>query len=217
VSSSPTYFTTYKCSVILGRHIYPCRSLYFSQNLAGDFQAQLLLPTFTELTVHPDVAQMTALTAKAHTPISNLYLGVKPSQDHAQWSFLTGYMSLGHTEKESRWRWEKLKKLGSICLHTLFTSACSHHPDHTPKAGLYLASSGSLPATPQQHSADTRCQIHHEASLLPSKSYYPRIIPTASELQESLPVRKGRSSLRVLSTPRAKAMVDSFLMLLRRS
>lgn len=32
-----------------------------------------------------------------------------------------------------------------------------------------------------------------------------------------VPVRKGRSSVRVLSTPNAKAIVDNFLMLFRRS
>lgn len=35
--------------------------------------------------------------------------------------------------------------------------------------------------------------------------------------QQILPVRKGRSSVRVLSTPNARAIVDSFLMLFSRN
>ncbi len=54
----------------------------------------------------------------------------------------------------------------------------------------------------------------HEKSLLDLK--HNRYSHFGQEIKR-LPVRKGRSSVRVLSTPRAKAMVDSFLMLFNRN
>ena len=45
----------------------------------------------------------------------------------------------------------------------------------------------------------------------------PPLKPPPQSVPPPSPVRKGRSSLRVRSTPSASAMVDSFLMLFRRS
>lgn len=58
-------------------------------------------------------------------------------------------------------------------------------------------------------------KVMHEMNLPPLK--YICYSHFRQEKKKHLPVRKGRSSVRVLSTPRAKAMVDSFLMLFNRN
>ena len=86
-----------------------------------------------------------------------------------------------------------------------YIAVTQHSADtHTAGPSRYIAVT--------QHGADT-----HTAgpSLHPSKN--PVKITGEGVRCEGVPVRKGRSSLRVLSSPKARAMVDSFLMEWRRN
>lgn len=103
-----------------------------------------------------------------------------------------------------------LRNRGVICLKS---------PASNFKPGSICLQTPSIsPCASAQHTALKYYLLNSQRGFSPIWQEPPPEAPTQRGPQDStVPVRKGRSSLRVLSTPRAKAMVDSFLMLLRRS